>query len=75
MISCSKFWGNLEGIWGNPGEIPQLGWKIPEVYRVKQDNSNSLDTGVRYSVLVINYLVVRHINVYIVKERDEVVKM
>ena len=34
MVSCSKFWGNLEGIWGNPGEIPQLGWKIPGVYRV-----------------------------------------
>ena len=23
--SCSKFWGNLEGIWGNPGEIPHTG--------------------------------------------------
>ena len=21
LDSCSKFWGNLEGIWGNPGEI------------------------------------------------------
>ena len=29
MDSCSKFWGNLEGIWGNPGEIPHIGWKIP----------------------------------------------
>ena len=34
MGSCSKFWGNLEGIWGNPGEIPHSGWKIPGVYRV-----------------------------------------
>ena len=42
MISCSKFWGNLEGIWGNPGEIPQFGWKIPGVYRVKH-HSNSID--------------------------------
>ena len=36
MVSCSKFWGNLEGIWGNPGEIPQFGWKIPGVYRVEE---------------------------------------
>ena len=35
MDSCSKCWGNLEGIWGNPGEIPHIGWKIPGVYRVK----------------------------------------
>ena len=35
MESCSKFWGNLEGIGGNPGEIPHIGWKIPGVYRVK----------------------------------------
>ena len=35
MDSCSKFWGNFEGIWGNPGEIPHIGWKIPGVYRVK----------------------------------------
>ena len=34
--SCSKCWGNLEGIWGNPGEIPHIGWKIPGVYRVKE---------------------------------------
>ena len=34
MDSCSKFWGNLEGIWGNPGEIPRIRWKIPGVYRV-----------------------------------------
>ena len=40
MVSCSKFWGNLEGIWGNPGETPQFGWKIPGVYRVKGDMSN-----------------------------------
>ena len=33
--SCSKFWENLEGIWGNPREIPHIGWKIPGVYRVK----------------------------------------
>ena len=38
MDSCSKFWGNLEGIWGNPGEIPQIGWKIPGVYRVNVHN-------------------------------------
>ena len=31
----SKFWGNLEGIWGNPGEIPHVGWKIRGVERVK----------------------------------------
>ena len=35
MDSCSKFWRNLEGNWGNPGEIPHIGWKIPGVYRVK----------------------------------------
>ena len=35
MDSCSKFCGNLDGIWGNPGEIPHIGWKIPRVYRVK----------------------------------------
>ena len=34
MDSCSKFSGNIEGIWGNPGEIPHIGWKIPGVYRV-----------------------------------------
>ena len=34
MDSCSKFWGNLEGIWGNPGEIPHIRWQIPGVYRV-----------------------------------------
>ena len=33
--TCSKFWGNLEGIWGNPGEIPYVGWKIRGVQRVK----------------------------------------
>ena len=36
MDSCSKFWGNIKGIWGNPGEIPHIGWKIPGVYRVKK---------------------------------------
>ena len=41
MGSCSKFWGNLEGIWGNPGEIPHIGWKIPGVYRVKDISSAS----------------------------------
>ena len=41
MGSCSKFWGNLEGIWGNPGEIPHSGWKIPGVYRVKLKSLNS----------------------------------
>ena len=34
MDRCSKFWGNLEGIWGNPGEIPHIGWKIPGVHMV-----------------------------------------
>ena len=29
MDSCSKFWGNLEEIWGNPAEILHIGWKIP----------------------------------------------
>ena len=24
----SQFWGKFEGIWGNPGEIPHIGWKI-----------------------------------------------
>ena len=24
---CSKIWGNFEGIWGNPGEIPHNGCK------------------------------------------------
>ena len=37
MDSCSKFWGNLEGIWENPGEIPHIGCKIPRVYRVNKD--------------------------------------
>ena len=23
-----KFWGNFEGILGNPGEIPHIEWKI-----------------------------------------------
>ena len=36
MDSCSKLWGILEGIWGNPGEIPHIGWKIHGVYRVKK---------------------------------------
>ena len=31
---CSKFWGNFEGIRGNPGEIPHIGWKTLGVYRV-----------------------------------------
>ena len=37
MDSGSKFWGNLEGIWGNPGKMRRIniGWKIPGVYRVK----------------------------------------
>ena len=40
MDSCSKFWGNLEGIWGNPGEILHIVWKIPGVYRVIQIKDN-----------------------------------
>ena len=35
MVIYSKFLGNLEGIWGMPGEILHIGWKIPGVYRVK----------------------------------------
>ena len=35
MDSCSKFWGNLEEIWGKPRGIPYIGWKIPRVYRVR----------------------------------------
>ena len=35
MVICSNFWGNLEGIWGIPGEILHIGWKIPGVYRIK----------------------------------------
>ena len=31
---CPKFWGNSEGIWGNPGEIPHIGRKTHGVYRV-----------------------------------------
>ena len=34
---CSKFGGNFEGILGNPGEIPHIGWKTLGVYRVKED--------------------------------------
>ena len=34
MDSWFKFWENLEGIWGNPGEMPHIGWKISGVYRV-----------------------------------------
>ena len=34
MVSCFIFWRNIEGIWGNPGEIPQFGWQIRGVYRV-----------------------------------------
>ena len=25
LDTCSKFWGNFEGIWGNPGDIPHTG--------------------------------------------------
>ena len=32
---CSLFWGNFEGILGNPGEIPDIGRKTLGVYRVK----------------------------------------
>ena len=31
---CSIFWGNFEGILGNPGEIPHIGRKTLGVYRV-----------------------------------------
>ena len=30
---CSKFLGNFEGILGNPGEIPHVGWKTLGIYR------------------------------------------
>ena len=60
MDSCSKFWGNLEGIWGNPGEIPHIGWKIPGVYRVNVTkhmysaiNNNKL-MGVKHLIVLIN---------------------
>ena len=33
---CSKFGGNFEGILGNPGEIPHIGWKTLGVYRVNR---------------------------------------
>ena len=33
--SSSQFWGKFEGIWGNPGEIPHVGWKIRGVLKVK----------------------------------------
>ena len=36
LDSCSKFGGNLKGIWESPGEIPHIGWKTPRVYRVNQ---------------------------------------
>ena len=29
MDSCSKFWGNLEGIWGNPGKYCILDGRSP----------------------------------------------
>ena len=28
MGISSKSWGNLEGIWGNPGEIPHIGSSV-----------------------------------------------
>ena len=49
MDSCSKFWGNLEGIWGNPGEIPYIGWKIPRVYRV---NVNYMDFAILSTIIM-----------------------
>ena len=45
MDSCSKFWGNLEGIRGSPGEIQHIGWKIPRVYRVKHSCSSTQSWG------------------------------
>ena len=44
--SCSTFWGNLEGIWGNPGEIPHTGWKIPRVYRVNEGIMDTLPSHI-----------------------------
>ena len=32
---CPEFWGNFEGICGNPGEILHIGRKTFGVYRVK----------------------------------------
>ena len=28
LNTCSKFWGNFEGILGNPEEIPHIGWEL-----------------------------------------------
>ena len=39
---CSIFWGNFEGILGNPGEIPHIGRKTLGVYRVKMDEIYSM---------------------------------
>ena len=35
---CSKFGGNFEGILGNPGEIPHIGWNTLGVYRAKPNS-------------------------------------
>ena len=48
----SKFWGNFEGIWGNPGEIPHIGWKIHGVQRVKEITLMSPPKYVRYNVII-----------------------
>ena len=45
MDSCSKFWGNLEGIWGNTGEIPRIGCKIPGVYSTEDALLNGIMTS------------------------------
>ena len=38
---CSIFWGNFEGILGNPGEIPHIGRKTLGVYRLKVGNKTN----------------------------------
>ena len=52
---CSKFWGNFEGILGNPGEIPHIGWKTLGVYRDKQANRTLMTVVSLYSTVMQNH--------------------
>ena len=61
MVSCSKFWGNLEGIWGNPGEIPQFGWEIPGVYRDNRMIARDSTRNWRYYIENMTQLEMSHI--------------
>ena len=62
--SCSKFWGNLEGIRGNPGEIPHIGWKIPGVYRDHNQRLNP--TSFQLSVCIDCFIPIHtHLILYI----------